>query len=54
MDEESDSDNNDNDILSCYQLLLSLLQLLTKTETVKKAKIDQTSLRLKELSDLVK
>jgi len=41
MEDESDDENyqDDNEILSCYQLLLSLLSLLTKTESVKKTNI---------------
>ena len=38
-DEEDLDAKNENELLSCYQLLLSLLALLTKAETSKKVKI---------------
>lgn len=52
-DEEDVNAKNENELLSCYQLLLSLLALLTKAETSKKIKIQETSLRMKQISDLV-
>ena len=52
---ESDEEtgNSDNELLSCYQLLLSLLSLLTKAETSRKTRISEATLRMKQVSELV-
>lgn len=54
MDEESDEDqNSDLELLPSYQLLLSLLSLLTKTEALKSRTLALTSQMMKELSAFI-
>lgn len=49
----ADEANVDNDLLPSYQILLSLVSLMTKIEVTKSMKVTMTAQLLKDLSNLV-
>ena len=53
MSSEEEPDGLEAELLPCYQIILSVLTLLTKGEASKQVSLTQTALRLQELAELV-